>query len=59
MEFGGLALDAVDKARQELLRERQVSRFLAETLATEGKWTTERWLDEARLAVEGGEDEVV
>ena len=57
VEFGGLALDAVHKARQELLAERQVSRFLAETLATEGKWTTEQWLDQARLAVEGMEDE--
>ena len=58
-EFGGLALDTIAKLNRELAMERAVSRFLAETMATEGKWTTEQWLDQARIAVEGGEDEVV
>jgi len=53
VEFGGLALDAVHHSSAELRRERAVSRFLAETLATGGPWGTERWLDEAAAAVDG------
>ena len=55
-DLGTYALTAIHQLQRELRLERTLSRHLAATLATEGKWTTDEWLSQARIAAQEAVD---